>query len=193
MATNDPLPPDSEVHLFATVGFPRGLSRFFPPATRAELWCGLVLIGLSLLGAAWFLKCRSDALALQQDSAIVQGKVVRLWITTGKGASFHVTYEYPASVAADAPVLKKEALLYKEHFDRMKEGGPSSVRVCRSDPANHQVVGAPPRIWSTGAALLLYLGFLALLMLAGVINLWWWWVSYRRNRPVEAFLRGFQA
>jgi hypothetical protein len=46
----------------------------------------LALIILSLLGAAYAVKCRSEALALEQDSVTVEGKVLHLRQTTrGKG------------------------------------------------------------------------------------------------------------
>jgi hypothetical protein len=180
MADQNPIRFDIKMYLFATAAPHRGLFRLLPPATRAELWAGLVLIGLSLLGTAWLLKCRSDTLALEQDSVTVKGRVLRLWITTGKGASFHVAYEYPASTGGDAQVFRNEIVMSEKRFDALKEGGPIAVMVCSTNPANHQVVGERPRTWSSSAAVLLYLGFLALLTLAGVVNLGWWWVSCRK-------------
>src|SRR5262245_48231486 len=97
MATNDPVPSRRENHMFATNELLVGLCRLFPPATRAELWGGLAFIVVSLFGTAWVIKCRFEALALERDAVIIDGTVVRLWVTTGRGSGLHhVAYEYPA-------------------------------------------------------------------------------------------------
>ena len=189
MATDDPIPSRSEIHLFATGGPRRGLFRLFPPATRSELWGGLAFLVLSLLGAPWVLKCRSEALALEQDSVNVEGKVVRLWRTKPKNRThYRVEYEYPAPPEAHPAVFRDKAELDEQHFIRLKEGGPIAVKVCRTDPANHQVVGESPRVFLDTAATVFCLGLLALLALAGVINLWWWWISRREPGPTQGFV-----
>ena len=189
MATDHPIPSRSEIHLFATGESPRGLFRFFPPATRSELWGGLAFLVLSLLGAAWVLKCRFEALALQQDSVNVEGKVVRLWMTKPKNRTYyHVEYQYPAPPEGDTPLFRDKAELDEQHFIRLKEGGPITVKVCRTDPANHQVVGESPRVFSSTAAMLFSLGLLALLALAGVLMLWWWWICRLKPGPAQVFV-----
>jgi hypothetical protein len=167
-----------------------GLFRFLPPATRAELLGGAAMIVISLLLAAWALKCRSDALALEGDSVMVEGKVLRLWVTHGKGLHHHVAYEYPATPDAGARLLQSEEQIPEKAFDRLKVGGPVAVKVCRSDPANHLVAGARPRAFSDPLALPFVLGILAMLALAGAINLWWWWFCRRRPSASRIFILG---
>jgi HNH endonuclease len=69
---DDPMPSRSEIHVVATSEPRRGQWRWFPPATQAELWTGLVFIILPLFGAAWVIHCRSEALALERDSITVE-------------------------------------------------------------------------------------------------------------------------
>jgi hypothetical protein len=160
--------------------------RFFPPATGAELWAGLVLIALSLLGAAWVIKCRAEALALEHDSVNRVGKVMRLWKTPNHGGWYYrVEYEYAAPPELDVQIFRNATELPKEHFDRLHEGGPITVKVCRTDPANHQVVGERHRVFSSTAVLFFNLGLLALLALGGIMNLWWWWISHRKLGPAQ--------
>jgi hypothetical protein len=172
MATDEPVLSRSEIHLFETGEPRRGLFRFFPPATRSELWGGLAFLVLSLLGTACVLKCRAEALALEQDSVNVEGRVVRLWTTKPKNRTyFRVEYEYPAQPNADTPTFQDKAELDEQHFQRLKEGGPIAVKICRTDPANHQVGGESPRVFSSTAATLVCLGLIALLALAGATML----------------------
>src|SRR5262245_41882829 len=114
MATDDPIP---SRRLFAT-GEPRhGLFRFFPPATRAELWGGLAFIALSLLGTAWVIKCRFEALALERDAVTIDGTAVRLWLTPGRGSGVHhVAYEYPAPWGEEARTIRGEITVSDERF-----------------------------------------------------------------------------
>src|SRR5262245_6206196 len=97
-----------------------------------------------------------------------------------KGWRYCVEYDYPALPEAGPPTFRNKTELPREYFDPLKEGGPIATKVCRTDPANHQVAGQPPRTFSSTAATLFCLGLLALLALAGAINLWWWWVSRRK-------------
>jgi hypothetical protein len=135
------------------------------------------------------LKCRAEALALEQDSVTVEGKVVQLWTTRLKNRTcFQVAYEYPARPEADGPPFRDTAEVDEQHFRQLIEGAPIALKVCRTDPANHQVVGEPPRVFSSTAATLLCLGFLALLALAGVIMLWWWWICRRKPGATQLFV-----
>src|SRR5262245_25703244 len=130
MAADDSNPSRSALYSLMAAAPAHWLFRVFPPATRAELWGGLALLVLSLLGGAWVLKCRSDDLALEQDSVIVQGKVLRLWVTSGKRSSTcHVAYEYQAPGEAKARTFQGETRLDDEHFARLTEGGLLAVKV----------------------------------------------------------------
>jgi hypothetical protein len=189
MVADGPVPPLSEIHLLATDEPRRGLFRFFPPATRSELWGGSIFLILSLLGAAWVLKCRAEALDLEHDSVIVDGKVLRLWKTKPKNRTyFRVEYEYPASLKAGTPMFRDTAEVDEQQFNGLKEGGPIAVKVCRTDPSNHQVVGESPRVFLNKAAMVFCLGLIALLALAGVIMLWWWWISRRKAGCARLFV-----
>jgi hypothetical protein len=137
----------------------------------------LALIVFSLFGAKWAFQLRSDALALEADSVIVEGRVVRFWITHGKGTHHHVAYQYPATADAGARLLQGEAVLPERQIVQLEVGGPLPVKVCRSDPANHLVPGATQRAFSHPAELPIALGFLAMLALAGAVNLGWWWIG----------------
>jgi len=157
--------------------------RWFRPATRAELWTGLALITLALLGSGWVLKGRADARALEQDPVRVEGKVVRLWVTReNNGPHCRVEYEY-AIPPAGAQVVRDETQLVKGHYDMLREGGPIVVAVCRTDPANHLVIGGRPPALATAETQRVSLGFLGLLGLCGATSVWAWWVSGRKPRP----------
>ena len=189
MAADAPVSHHTEIRLFATGEPPRGMYRLFPPATRTELWAGVGFLAVALFGAAWVLKCRFDALALEQDPVIVEGKVVQLWKAPNRRRwHCYVRYEYPAPPQMGAHVFRNETELAEQHFNRLQEGGPVAVKVCRTDPANHQVVGEGARIFSSSAALFLCLGILALLAAAGVFNLWWWWVSCGKPAPARVYV-----
>jgi hypothetical protein len=125
MVTDDPIPHASEIQLFTAAEPRRGLCRYFPfpPATRAELWGGVVMIALSLLGAIWVLKCRVEALALEQDSEIVEGTVVRLRVTKDVKNRPHYWTEYDGPLDLQTVILRREVELPKDHFDRLKERG----------------------------------------------------------------------
>jgi hypothetical protein len=189
MAIDDPVPSSSGIFLVRTSEPRRGLFGLFPPATRTELWGGLAFLGLSLLGAAWVLWCRSQALALEQDSVHVEGTVVRLWTTRPKGRTYYrVEYEYTAPSRPGTPLYRHEAEVDKGHFDQLQVGGPIDVKVCRTDPANHQVAGEAPRVLASAVVLYACLGLLTLLALGGIVNLWWWWIWRRRPPPRQVFV-----
>jgi len=180
------MPYHSEIQLIAMTEPRRGLYRYFPfpPAARAELWGGSVIVALSLLGALWVLKCRFEALALERDSEIVEGKVVRLRVTKDVKNRPHYWAEYDGPLELQAVIPRREVELPKDHFDRLTEGGPIPLRVCRTDPANHQFVGEHPRLFLSTGAMLSCLTVLALSALAGLMNLWWWCVS-RNAAPIQ--------
>jgi hypothetical protein len=188
MPADGPVPSHWEIHVFAAGEPRRGLFRLFPPATRAELWGGLALIVLSILGDAGVIKCRSQAPALERDAVTVEGRVLRLWITTGKGSGLQVAYEYLPPTDSEARTIQGETKIDNEHFVRLKEGGSVAVRVCRTDPSNHQVLGEPPRVLASAAAFTFTIGLLALPALAGVVNLWWWWISGRKSVQTQIFV-----
>jgi hypothetical protein len=180
---DDPLPARDEIPPPAAAGPFRGLFRDFPPATRAELWSGVVLIALSLFCAAWLIKWRFDALALERDSVTVEGKVLRLWTTrANNGPAYRVEYEYSAPLEAEPRVFREQVQLYEEYFNALREGGPIAVTVCRTDPTNHRVLGEAPRASSSIAALVFGLTFVAFLALVGGFNLWWW-ICRRKPEP----------
>jgi hypothetical protein len=188
MAIDNPMPAQISLRLFRAGQPPRGLYRFFPPATRTEFWAGSILVALALLGTAWVTKCRCEALALEQESVNIEGKVVRRWTTQERRrVRYRVEYEYPASGEVDGRVFRDWTELPEEYFKRLQDGGPISVTVCRTDPGNHQVTGEAPRVFSSSAAMYFCLGVLAVLALAGVLNLAWWWISYGKPGPAQDF------
>jgi hypothetical protein len=159
----------------------RLFERLFPPATWAELVAGMALVGISLLGGWWVLRYRADALALERDAVVFEGTVSRLWLTYGKVSHYHVAYQSPAGPEASAPLLQGRADLSKEHFDRLAEGKPVAVQVCRSNPANHLLVGARPGLGADPADMAAACIILVLLLMAGMVNLWWWTCSRSRS------------
>jgi hypothetical protein len=176
MAADDRVESRVEVHVFGTGEPPHGFGRFFQPATCAELWAGLSLVGLSLLGAAWVIHGRSAVLALERDPVRVDGRVVRLWVTKeNNGHHYRVEYEYAAE--AGGRVFRGETQLLPAHYDMLREGGPIAMNVSRSDPANHQVIGGRPPMFASAESMRVPLGFVGLFAAAGAVNLWWWWVS----------------
>src|SRR5262245_59857220 len=190
LVSDHPTTSGSVIRIFATGEPPRGMYRFFPPATRTELWAGLAFVLLPLLGAVGVLKCRSEALALEHNSVTIEGKVVGLWVIhdVKKRPHFHVEYEYDAPLQADLPVFREEVEVRERRFTELQVGGPIAVRVCQADPANHQVVGTPPRIFLSMAAMLFCLGILLLLALSGTFMLWWWWVSSGKSGATEVIV-----
>jgi hypothetical protein len=191
MSADHPTATRSKIHMFAAGEPHRGMYRYFPPATRAELWGGLAFIVLPLLGAVWVLTCRSEALALEHNSVNVEGTVARLWVTydVKKRPHFHVAYEYVAPAGDDLPVFRNEVEFSERRFAELKRGEPIILKVCQTAPANHQVVGTPPRIFLSAGTSLFCLGILSLLALAGTIMLWWWWVSSGKMVPAQLFVR----
>ena len=166
-------------------------ARYFPPATRMELWGGIVFILIAIIGAAWVMKCRSDAVALEQDPVTIDGTVVRKWVTYGKGAGKYVAYEYRADVEAEAPrTFHGDARVNDAYFERLKVGGPIGITACRTDPGNHYVVGGPGRIFSSFDAVIVSLCCLAFLAIVGAVHLWWWSVCRRMPRHTQVLVAG---
>jgi hypothetical protein len=117
-----------------------GSPRTLPDGTSvssAELLLGLALVLLSLLGTWHVLKGRSDALALERDPVVVQGKVLGLWVTTGKGAAHRVRYEYSAATDNGLLVQRQETNVPEKYYLRLEVGGPVPVVYCRANPAHH--------------------------------------------------------
>jgi hypothetical protein len=161
-----------------TAGGPR--RRFLSdgtPVSSAELIVGSVLVLFALLGSWYVLWCRSAALALRRDPVPVQGKVLRLWTTTAKGAHHHVRYEYSAPTDNGPLVVRHEAILAEKDYGRLDVGGPVAVTYCRTNPANH-LIGSPPLPpYPDCGAVAVPLFILTLLAAAGCINLWAWWAA----------------
>ncbi|HKB05639.1 MAG TPA: DUF3592 domain-containing protein [Gemmataceae bacterium] len=182
MAADDQAESRVEVHVIATGEPPRGFGQLFPPGTRTELWAGVGLIVASLLGAAWVLHLRFEALALERDPVRVEGTVVRQWVTKeNNGRHYRVEYEY--ATEAGGRVYRDETQLLEGHYNLLREGGPIAVNVCRTDPANHQVIGGRSPTFASETPVRVSLGLLGLLGLGGAVNLWWWWVSRGKARP----------
>jgi hypothetical protein len=189
MALEDPIQYHRELHLVAITQARHWFGRFVPPATRAELWGGLGFILVSIVGAIWVMKCRSDALAFEQDNVTVEGTVLRKWVSAGKGQTKYITYEFTAGPEGEAPrMIHGNTIVNGAYFERLKPGSPISIQMCRTDPANHEVVGGQGHLFSSGGAVLVCLGVLALLALAGAINLWWWWVCRRLTFRTQVFV-----
>lgn len=156
-----------------------------------ELWGGIFFILIAITGAAWVMKARSDALALERDPVTIDGTVVRKWVTYGKGAGKYVAYEYTPDVESEAPrTIRGDVRVNDAYFERLKVGGPIGITACRIDPANHVVVGGPERIFSSSGAVVVSLCVLALLALVGAVHLWWWWVCRRMPRQRQVFVAG---
>jgi hypothetical protein len=186
MAPEDPILLRCEIHLVATPRPRHWFARFVPPATRAELWGGLGFLLVSVIGAIWVIKCRSDALAFERDNVTVEGTVVRKWVSVGKGSTKYVDYQFMADSDGEAPrTIRGETRVDAAYFARLKPGAPVSIKMCRTDPANHEVVGGKGHVFSSTAAMLVCLGVLALLAFAGAVNLWWWWVCRRLTRRTQ--------
>jgi hypothetical protein len=147
------------------------------PVSRAELLLGLTLILLALVGTWYVFKCRSDALALERDPVAVQGKVLALWVTTGKGSHHHVRYEYSAATDNGPRVVRDEAYVPTTSYHRLEVGGPVLVVYCRTNPTYHWLGSVPPPASANGWAAVAFLFILALLAAAGCINLWAWWAA----------------
>lgn len=135
-----------------------------------SFWCGLILVLLSVMGTAGLIKARTDAVALEDDSLDVEGTVVS---KSYKRTRCRIAYEFEAN----GSFFRGEVRVTTEQFARLRAGTPISVKVCRGDPANHQVAGAHPRVFSTRATVPFYAGVLTLLAGGGVICLWLSWAS----------------
>jgi hypothetical protein len=135
-----------------------------------SFWCGLILVLLSIVGTACLIKARCDAVALEEDALDVEGTVIGKWY---KPSRCMIAYEF----SVNGSFFRDEARVTPEHYARLKAGGPVSVKVCRGDPANHQVVGAFPRVFSTRATVPFYAGMLMLLGGGGIVCLWLSWAS----------------
>jgi hypothetical protein len=170
--------------------FTRMWAGCFPLGGPEELWGGLALVIIPALLAALAIKWRSEAIALEQDPVTVEGKVLRLWTTPAKGSRTpHVAYEYPAPPGSAPQTFQGEGRIKDALFARLKEGAPITVKVCRTDPGNHQVVGEfPPRLSSTSFTV--WLVILALPALGGINCLWWWWVCRGLPRPTSVLCLG---
>jgi len=189
MAPQEPVLFRRDIYLVATSQPRHWFARFFPPATRLELWGGIGFILVAVIGAVWVMKCRSDALALERDPVTIDGTVLRKWVTYGKGAGKYVAYEYTADTESGVPrTIHGDARVNESHFERLKVGGPIGITACRTDPANHVVVGGPGRIFSSSGAVVACLCFLAFLALVGAVNLWWWWVCRRMPRRTQVLV-----
>jgi hypothetical protein len=162
------------------------------PASKApagQLLWGSTFMVISLLLAGWALKCEFGVLAFGGDSLIVEGTVLRLWVTeVDKGRHYLVAYEYPATLEAGARLLRGEDEIPEKDFARLEAGGPVAITVCRSDPANHLVAGARPRVLSDRLAVHCVLGIVAILAVAGAGNLAWW-MCRRPRYAGRAFLK----
>jgi len=189
MAPEDPILFRQEIHVLATAAPRHWFGRFFPRATRSELWGGLGFIFLSILGAVWIVKCRADALALERDNVTVEGTVFRKWVSTGKGSTKYIAYEFAAGSEGEAPrTIHGDTRIDAAYFESLKPGSPISIKMCRTDPDNHQVIGGQGHFISSSGAMFVCLGVLALLALAGAINLWWWWVCRRLPLRTNVFI-----
>src|SRR5262245_48697321 len=186
MAPQEPVLYRRDICLVATTQPRHWFSRFFPPATRLEFWGGIGFILVAIVGAIWVMKCRSDVLALERDPVTIDGTVLRKWVTSGQPAGKYVAYEYTADTESRVPrTIHGDARVNDAYFERLKVGGPIGITVCRTDPANHEVVGGPGRIFSSSGAVVACLCFLAFLALVGAVNLWWWWVCRRAPRHTQ--------
>ena len=106
---------------------------------------------------------------------IVEGKVLRLWTSRGKGTHHHVAYAYAAVADSGERVLQGEDTIPATEFNRLEIGGPLAVKVCRTDPVNHIIPMARARAFTDPWGFPIALIFLGILGLAGIVNLGWWW------------------
>jgi hypothetical protein len=153
--------------------------------SRAEFLLGSFLVGLSLLGAWYTLKCRNQFLALEQDPVAVEGTVRKLWVTGSyKSRTYHLLCEYPVQTESGDRVLERERQLPATSFSRLAVGGQVTVTYCRTDPENHVVEGQFPPTFSTLGAVVAALVVLGILALIGCVNLWAWWATRRLLRQI---------
>jgi hypothetical protein len=157
------------------------------------LWAGLIFLALAPIVTVAVFKYRFEALALEEDSVLVEGKVAHLWIASfRRSVHYQVEYEYSSPPAADAQIFRNQTEIGEQYFKRLHEGGPIAVKVCCTDVAKHQVVGEPPRVFSSVAAMFVCLGVAAVLAMAGAANLGWWWICRRQIRPDRVFVLHFK-
>ncbi len=116
-------------------------------------------------------------LALERDPVSVRGTVLGLWVTTGKGAAYHVRYEYSAPTDNGLLVQRREAMLPEKYYRQLKVGSPVPILYCRTNPAYHLLEGASSPSLANGWAVSTALLVLALVAAAGCINLWGWWAA----------------
>jgi hypothetical protein len=155
--------------------------------SRAELLLGSFLVGLSLLGAWATFKCRADFLALEQDPVVVEGRVLKLWVTASKRSrTHHVLCEYSAQTETGSSVVERKEKLPEKSFSQLTVGGPIAVQYCRTDPENCLIQGQALPTFSNAGAVVAALAILGVFALIGCINLWAWWATRRLARQTQA-------
>jgi hypothetical protein len=111
-------------------------------AALSHVLIGVLVMGLAVVGMFFLLKAWLDYRALEQEPVVVEGKVLRLWVTGGnKGRTYHVAYQYQLALEQGSGLVEQEAAVGGDYFALLAVDGPIRVTYCRSNPGNVRVPG----------------------------------------------------
>jgi hypothetical protein len=158
-----------------------------PHARFSHFLVGLALMALPLVPAWYVVHCWRNEQALTADPVVVQGTVLRLWTTTGKGAANHVEYRFELPSEGGVLFVQREDPVDDAHFAPLHVDGPIDVLYCRTDPSIHHVIGDRSMRFADGRSAVAMLVIVAVMMLPGAAMIWEWW-SARRSPPDVAIM-----
>jgi hypothetical protein len=155
-----------------------------PHARFSHFLVGLALMALPLLPAWYVVHCWRNEQALTADPVAVQGTVLRLWVTTGKGPANHVEYRFELPSENGTVFVQREDPVDDAHFAPLQVGGPIDVLYCRTDPSIHRVVGDQSLRFANGRSAVAMLIMVAVMMLPGAATIWEWRSARRSSLSV---------
>ena len=135
---------------------------------------GMTLMALPLVPAWYVVHCWRNEQALAADPVVVQGTVLRLWTTTGKGAANHVGYRFELPSENGTWVVQREDRVDDAYFAPLRVGGPVEVHYCRTDPSIFHVAGDRSLRFADGRSVAAVLVIVAVMMLPGAAMIWEW-------------------